>query len=139
MQIAYPRLPVPFMNDDHDHAADQIATMRMMLATNPDGREPLVRACQAFLDHNRAHFAREETAMLQSGFPALTVHRAEHERVLAWLEAFLANVQAGQDYAAAVAMVERDIPAWFVQHIETMDRVTATWIASHIPASSVSV
>lgn len=131
MQIDYPRLPVAFMNDDHDHAAEQIETMLAALSGYPVERQPLVAACRDFLEHNRAHFAREEAAMQASGFPPYPVHRAEHERALAWLEQLVAGLEAGLDPEAARTAVTRDIPAWLVQHIETMDRVTATWIASH--------
>lgn len=139
MKIEIPQLPVAFMNEDHQHAAVQLQAMQAALPLYNADRTPLAQACRAFLDHNRAHFAREEAAMQASGFPPYPMHKAEHDRVLGWLEKLATEIEAGLPDAAVRQAVERDIPTWFDQHILTMDRVTAAWIAVHAPASSVAV
>ncbi|WP_165873553.1 bacteriohemerythrin [Parasulfuritortus cantonensis] len=127
-----PRVAVEFMNSDHDHAAEQLADMLAALPTYGAAPAALAEACRAFLDHNREHFAREEEAMQATGFPPYPVHKQEHERALAWLADFTAGVAAGSPDADAVnRVVGQEIPAWFIQHIQTMDFVTANWIASH--------
>lgn len=132
MQMEIPRLPVAFMNEDHDHGADQLAAMLAALPAYTEDRTTLAQACRDFLEHNREHFAREEAAMLASGFPPYPVHRQEHQRALDWLEDLTAGIAAGNADAETVARaVGQDVPAWFIQHIQTMDWVTANWIASH--------
>jgi hemerythrin len=139
MALDIPPLPVEFMNEDHLHAARQLETMLAVLPIYGHSREPLVQACRVFLEHNRAHFAREEAAMLASGFPPYPVHKNEHERVLNWLAGLIAEIEKGLDPEAVRQAVEVDIPEWLMQHIQTMDRITAGWIVAHQPASSVSV
>lgn len=132
MPLEIPRLPVQFMNDDHDHAAALLAAMQAALPAYAGDRSPLALACRAFLEHNREHFAREEVAMQASGFPPYPVHKNEHDRTLAWLAELTDAIAAGSaDPETVIRAVDRDIPAWFIQHIQTMDWATANWIANH--------
>lgn len=128
--IDLPELPVAFMNEDHAHAAEQWREMASALAEYPARPARLVAACDAFLRHNREHFEREEAAMLSSGFPPYPVHKQEHDRVLAWIEELLDSIRAGEDPALLHDVIQRDLLAWLQQHVQTMDLVTARWIAS---------
>ncbi len=74
--------------------------------------------------HTREHFAREEAIMDETGFFAAEMHKSEHGRVLAEVDAMAAKLAAG-DSAAVRAWVANDLPAWFLQHRSTMDAVTA--------------
>jgi len=129
--LALPELPVSFMNDDHQVAVLHWREMLVALESLGHGPDRLLAAVDRFLAHNREHFQREETAMLSSGFPPYAMHRQEHERVLGWLSALSDLVREGADPARLRTIIERDIPAWLTQHVETMDRATALWIASH--------
>lgn len=139
MPIEIPQLPVAFMNEDHGHAAVQIETMKTVLSAYHHSREPLAQACRVFLAHSREHFAREEAAMQASGFPPFHIHKGEHDRVLAWLQNLIEGIDAGLDIAVVTKTVEHEIPAWFVQHIQTMDRATAAWISTRQTTSGVCV
>ncbi|MFA5081459.1 MAG: hemerythrin family protein [Hydrogenophilaceae bacterium] len=140
MRMEIPRLPVNFMNEDHDHAAEQLETMLATLPVYAENHAMLAQACRAFLDHNREHFAREEEAMRVTGFPPYTVHKGEHDRALAWLDDLTNSIASGgPDSDTVRQVIEHDIPAWFIQHIQTMDWATANWISSHPMASSVRV
>jgi len=131
MDLELPQLPVDFMNADHAHAEALWREMCAALADYPAHCTPLEAACRAFLAHNQAHFAREENAMQQYAFPPYPVHKAEHDRVLALL-ADLADAVAGGGAEDSVRRtIEEDIPAWLVQHVQSMDLVTARWIAAH--------
>lgn len=131
MELNLPKLPVAFMNDDHAHAESLWHEMRDALAAEPVDMERFARACRAFLEHNRAHFAREEEAMQRYAFPPYPVHKAEHDRVLVQLEDLLVAAEASQGVQSMRRAVEQDIPAWLQQHVQSMDLVTARWIASH--------
>lgn len=130
MDLDLPKLPVDFMNDDHAHAEDLWRAMRVALADYPSRTEPLAAACRAFLDHNRAHFGREEAAMQASAFPPYPVHKAEHDRVLTTLEELAKAASSGADPESLRRAIELDIPTWLVQHVQSMDLVTARWIAA---------
>ena len=80
--------------------------------------------------HTRAHFDAEEALMVQSGFPAINEHRADHARVLGDLDRFgerLGGVRAQM----ARAYVTDQLPRWFDQHAATMDSA----LAAHLTGS----
>lgn len=129
--LALPELPVPFMNDDHAHAVEQWEAMLAALDDYPGNVDRLLTASEAFLRHNREHFQREEAAMRASGFPPYAMHKQEHDRVLAWLEALVASIRDGADGALLRDVIQREVGDWLSQHVQTMDQVTARWIASH--------
>lgn len=74
--------------------------------------------------HTREHFAREEAIMDETGFFAADMHKSEHRRVLAEVDAMAAKLAAG-DLAAVRQWVASGLPEWFLQHRGTMDAVTA--------------
>ena len=139
MTLQIPQLPVEFMNLDHAHAAEQLEAMTDALAEYAADPARLATLCQAFLDHNRAHFAREEAAMQAAGFPPYPVHKAEHDRVLTDLEDLVQAIAGGLPEADVAQRVKHDLPHWLLNHVETMDRVTAHWLAAHAPASGMPI
>ena len=126
-----PRLPVPFMNDDHaqearlvNAASDALEAYRSGGATAAQVKDAL----EALYAHTRGHFAREESAMVDASFPAFSFHQAEHVRILGELgEAERRFQEAGvaEDLAAYLAT----LPPWLDQHIRSMDAVTARYVA----------
>jgi hemerythrin len=139
MPIDVPHLPIDFMNDDHLHAAVQLDAMQTALTSYTENPWLLAQACREFLDHNRAHFAREEAAMKAAGFPPYPVHKHEHDQVLAWLENLTSALAEGIEPETARQTIKEEIPAWFLRHIQTMDSVTANWLAAQSPTSSMSI
>jgi hemerythrin len=131
MKLTLPHLPVAFMNEDHAHAEALWRDMRAALSEEPADMDRFVTAFRAFLEHNRAHFAREEEAMQRFAFPPYPVHKAEHDRILAQLADLLAAAEAGKGSEQFSRAIEHDIPAWLQQHVQSMDLVTARWIAAH--------
>jgi hemerythrin len=126
-----PELPVRFMNTDHTHARELLERM-VELASNPDAvATDLGLTCRAFLEHNRAHFGREEAAMLATGFPPYAVHKAEHGNALAWLADLASQAESSPTSASLRQAISRELPDWYLRHIQTMDTVTANWIAAH--------
>ncbi len=126
-----PRLAVPFMNDDHAEEARLLnaagETVERFKA-GAAGRADVTAALEALYLHTRAHFAREETAMMEASFPAYSYHQAEHVRTLGELgeaERRFRETGGADDLAAYLATV----PGWLSQHIETMDAVTARYVA----------
>lgn len=77
--------------------------------------------------------------MRATGFPPYGIHKHEHDRVLAWLDDLAGRIESGTDDASVRQAIEQEIPDWLIRHIQTMDAVTATWLAAHEPASGVSV
>jgi hemerythrin len=68
--------------------------------------------------------------MEETRFPPLEVHRAEHRLVLSAMEAEARAFDEGGDVARLARYVERAMPDWLLRHIETMDSVTARYLAA---------
>ncbi len=126
-----PRLAVPFMNQDHaqearliNAVADEIEALR----AGKGGRDRVQAALEALYQHTRAHFSREESAMMEASFPAYSFHQAEHVRLLGELgeaQRRFRETGEGEPLAAYLAT----FPSWFEQHITSMDTVTARYVA----------
>lgn len=119
------------MNADHadearllNAAAELIEAFRAGTA----GAEQVAAALGALYVHTRAHFAGEETAMVESSFPAFTSHRAEHVRILEELGQAERTFREGRD-AEALAAYLATVPEWLEDHIRTMDAATARYVA----------
>jgi len=66
--------------------------------------------------------------MREASFPALSFHQAEHVRTLGELGEAERRFRETDD-AGALAAYLATVPAWLAQHIETMDTVTARYVA----------
>jgi hemerythrin len=127
-----PQVALSFMNDDHHLEAcllnDLVEVLEQHRGSAAKG--VVLERLDALLVHTREHFAREESAMEESGFPAYPVHKAEHDRVLDELQAEARGFQEKGDAARLAAYVSKAVPAWFVQHIQSMDLVTSRFVAA---------
>ncbi len=126
-----PHLAVAFMNADHaqearliNGAAEAVEAFR----AGRVGRAPVKAALEALYGHTRAHFAREESAMMEASFPAYSFHQAEHVRMLGELGEAERRFQESGDGGPLAAYLA-SFPSWFEQHIASMDAVTARYVA----------
>jgi hemerythrin len=132
---AIPQVPLDFVNADHREEARLLNAVAEAVDALDAGRAAAATALEslaALRDHTAAHFGREDDAMRRTGFPAFPVHHAEHVRVLAELDDEIRRFAATGDVARLRAWVLGDVPEWFRNHIETMDLVTARFVASRI-------
>ena len=109
-------LGVGFVDHDHQEAVDLIN--QLAASALPDR----LTLTLTFLDHCRAHFAREEEMMRKTGFFAFDPHSDEHRRVEAELAGVIEALGKGDpcdDYFTA------ELPQWFLEHRATMDYVTS--------------
>lgn len=126
-----PRLAVPFMNEDHaeearliNAAADRVGEFGAGKATP----EQAAGAMEALYAQTRAHFAREEAAMVEASFPAYSFHQAEHVRILGELGEAERRFRETRDGATLLAYLAT-LPPWLGQHIQSMDAVTARYVS----------
>ncbi len=132
---AIPQVPLDFVNADHREEGrllNEVADAVAALSAGTGDAAAVFRTLDALRDHTAAHFGREDDAMRRTLFPAFPVHHAEHVRVLAELDDEIRRFRETGDVARLTAWVLGDVPAWFVNHIETMDLVTARFVASRI-------
>ncbi len=94
-----------------------------------ESRDALDPLLGALLDHLAAHFRGEEARMEAAAFPPYPVHKAEHDRVLAEARAVAEAWLRYRDFDALRRYFCEVLPAWMYNHVATMDRVTAAYLA----------
>lgn len=131
-----PRLPIAFMNADHAEEVRLLADLDAALAAHERGEGLLATVLERLsllAIHTRGHFLREESLMREVGFPAYAAHKAEHDRALAQMDAEARIFRDGGDAARLARYLFEALPAWFLDHIGTMDLVTARFAAARSP------
>jgi hemerythrin len=127
-----PQLPVAFMNADHLREGRLVNDVEAALEAHQRGEGTLgavVEKLSLLAVHTREHFTREETAMREARFPAYPVHRAAHDRVLEQMDAEARAFRERGDGARLSRYLAEALPAWFADHVRTMDTVTAGFLA----------
>jgi hemerythrin len=66
--------------------------------------------------------------MAEYRFPASAVHQGEHERILGLQEELQRKWLTQQSLQPLADFLFRDWQAWFDNHVQTMDRVTADFL-----------
>ncbi len=126
------QVPLPFMNADHAEEVRLLERLGEALAAHRlDGDlAPVLERLALLAVHTREHFLREEQVMREARFPAYPAHKAEHDRVLAGMDEEARRFRESGDGARLSRYLFEAVPAWFVEHIRTMDLVTAAFVAS---------
>lgn len=122
-----------FVNEDHRIEAEFLRALAEALERRLAGAgdEAAVSAAwTALLTHTRAHFDREEAAMLETDFPQRVSHKAEHDRLLAAMTQQALAYEEAHDGRALLRFVSETVPAWFLAHASTQDFVAARFITA---------
>jgi hemerythrin len=123
----YPQVALEFMNRDHaEFVALRGQLLELLSAPSPDARVDML--LDELLTHTRHHFAEEERLMQESNFPPYPMHKGEHDNVLADMSAKVERWKQGHDAPALREWLDRDVGDWFVNHVSSMDFVTAGFI-----------
>jgi hemerythrin len=125
--LNYPQVALDFMNRDH---AEFVTLRANLLATiSAQAPEPDVDTLlDELLDHTHHHFAEEERLMQETRFPPYALHKSEHQRVLADMAARSECWKQGHDTVALREWLDHDVGDWFINHVSSMDFVTAGFI-----------
>ncbi len=127
-----PQLPIAFMNADHLREARLLNAVEAALDAHRRGEATLtavVEQLSLLAVHTREHFMREETAMREARFPAYPVHKAAHDRVLEEMDAEARAFRDRGDGERLSRYLADTLPAWFANHVPTIDTVTAAFLA----------
>jgi hemerythrin len=129
---AIPQVALPFINEDHHKEAELLNELGDAVKGHRSGKVPVetvLHKLEALHEHTREHFGREEEAMRSVAFPPYPVHKGEHERVLEEMESEETHFRETGDTARLWSYVSEGVPAWFTNHILTMDAITAQFVA----------
>lgn len=124
-----PKVALEFMNRDHEKATEIVNRLMVEVEQSSPDNKAINSELEQLLQHTQEHFAREEEQMQRCSFPPYPVHKAEHERVLAEMRDVITAWQESNDLGSLKPYLFASLPVWFVEHIATMDTVTAWFIA----------
>ena len=126
--LTLPRVAIDFMNRDHDDFAGLRATLLNQIAAGT------ADAVDSLLDelhqHTIRHFADEEKLMQETNFPVYPVHKGEHDIVLADMATRITRWRQDGDRDALQKWLDMGVGDWLVNHIASMDTVTAQFAAA---------
>lgn len=90
----------------------------------------LEHSYKKWLNHTCEHFRAEEDKMRATSFFAYACHQSEHERNLKEINEVWKNFEKNKELAYLKTYMEKTLPNWLVNHILTMDTVTANYFKS---------
>jgi hemerythrin len=123
---AIPQVAMEAMNDVHREELLIVNQINVAIAANDTAK--ILQLCQEWLAHTEAHFEKENAMMEKYHFPAYHCHHSEHIATLDELTAIIKAWQENNDLQALVTYVRDSWPAWYVQHISTMDTLTSAFV-----------
>lgn len=117
-------LGVPAMDADH---RDLLAMCNhfLFLAENHTPPDQLADCLDRLVLRTRAHFLAEERMLDRHGYPALVVHKAEHERLIREAESLVAALRgdtAENPLETVITEASDFLRSWLLEHIRANDR-----------------
>ncbi len=125
--LNYPQVALEFMNRDHAEFVSLHTGLLARLGAQASGAE-VNALLDELLQHTRHHFAEEERQMQETRFPPYPIHKSEHDSVLADMLTRINQWKQGSNRDALRDWLEGPVSDWFINHVETMDFVTAGFI-----------
>ena len=125
-----PMVAMPLMNDTH--LEEVILINKIAEAIEKRDAEEVDGLLDDLLAHTLIHFQTEESMMREKGFPPYPMHKGEHDRALDEMRKQVASWKAQGDFEALERYIGTTLPQWIIQHIGTMDMVTANFLVNGI-------
>lgn len=94
-------------------------------------REEVVRLLEFLGGYVVDHFAVEDRLMLESGYPQLESHRAEHRQFMRELEVLRHELKSEGPSGLFVIRVGNRVTEWLRSHIYRTDRLLGEWLRRH--------
>ena len=107
---------------------NEIDALATMYKNDNTKHEELENKLEAYIQHVKDHFANEERLMRLYAFPPYQMHKAEHDRVLNELNHFVIRWKQHGELDAIIAYLRQSVD-WIINHINTMDNMTAMFIS----------
>lgn len=131
-----PLVAMDFMNEVHFEDADLINRLYETIVaceqnSNAKNHEDLAEVFQTWYNHTVEHFANEEKQMQEKRFPPFPIHKSEHDQSLEQMQQVWQHWQKEQDIVFLKKYLENYVSHWLMQHIQTMDTMTALYLKQH--------
>ena len=125
-QEQLPMVAMPSMNDTH--LEEILIINRLESAASENEIEAVDAVLKELLEHTDMHFSDEEDMMEEALFPAFKMHKSEHDRHLHELRSIIKYFEEHKDTAAISAYIKGNLTPWLINHIQTMDTMTAKFL-----------
>ena len=133
-QEQLPMVAMPSMNDTH--LEEILIINRLETAANDNNTQAVADTLKELLEHTAIHFFDEEDMMEETLFPAFKMHKSEHDRHLHELKSVINYFEEHKDASAISAYIQGNLTPWLINHIETMDTMTAKFLAQSTTGNS---
>lgn len=125
-----PLVDAEFMNNTHFEDVDLINKIYENIEifeknNSNENFENLKSTYEEWINHTVKHFLTEEEEMQKRGFFAYPFHKGEHDRNIEDIKAVWIDFEENRDIEALKNYIEYDLINWLVNHIRSMDTVTA--------------
>jgi len=126
-----PRVSYEGMNLVHEKEVEILNKLFQALKEG-ESNESIENLLEAFEEDLENHFSYEEDLMKRTGFFAYECHSGEHDRVRREVKEVINRWKEDKDNEALMKYFSETFKNWIVEHVLTMDTVTAQWINSVI-------
>lgn len=133
-QDQLPMVAMASMNDTH--LEDIIIINKLSAAVDKKDIDSTSSTLAELVEHTIAHFSGEEEMMREKKFPPYPVHKGEHDRVLNELKSIEKRFNEVQDFQLIKAYVDGSLIPWLINHIQTLDTVTAQFLETGVSPCS---
>lgn len=117
-----PLVPFEDMNDIH---IEELRLVNELYESTLSEDKDTQKLLEAFIEDVKNHFAFEEENMRETNFFAYEMHAGEHKRVLTELMSLKEDYIKTKDKSLIRSYLESYFKPWIIQHVRTMDTVTA--------------
>jgi len=127
-QDQLPMVAMPSMNDTH--LEEMLLINRLETAASNSNVQAVRQSLKELQEHTQMHFDDEEDMMEEALFPAYERHKGEHDRHLHELQSIIEYFDKHEDTKAINAYITGNLIPWLINHIQTMDTITAQFLKS---------
>jgi len=110
---------------------NEINALATIYENDKTKHEELENKLDEYIKHVKVHFANEERLMRLYQFPPYQMHKAEHDRVLHELNDVLIRWKQHGEIDAIIVYLRQSVE-WIINHISTMDNMTAMFISQQM-------
>ena len=125
-----PQVALNKMNEIHSQEAEIINELYQ--AINEGDVEKVDKLLKEFIKDVQEHFAYEQAQMEKYNFFAYPIHISEHDMILQQLSRLEQEWEKNRDINLIKSYLEGEFLPWIINHINTMDAVTAGYLAQFI-------
>lgn len=137
-----PYVAMEFMNEVHLEDIDIINEIfELILKYEKDhsleNRTLLENRYKNWINHTVEHFKGEEVMMQEKKFPPYHFHKAEHDRALDKMKNTFNLWRQTDDVQTLKGYFIEELPQWLINHIKSMDTVTAMFLKTGLSPCAV--